>query len=263
MHNDLFTIGKFTLHGYSVCIALGYIVGVSLCLLKAKKEKKNGDVITDFALIALVAGFLGAKLLYIIVEFKTFLERPLDVIGFSGFVVYGGIITGAIALMVYSKIKKINCFEYVDFMIPFIALVQGFGRIGCFMAGCCYGAPTDSCIGVVFPQGSLAPAGVKLWPTQLFSSAGNFVIFAILILFTELAKKNQKLARTGNVSMLYLLLYGVGRFAVEFFRNDDRGNVGALSTSQFISVFIVAAAIIGGVYINFLRDKTKKKEENN
>lgn len=257
MCNDLFTIGKFTLHGYSVCIACGYLVAVSLCLWLAKKKNKNQDVITDIALIALIGGFLGAKILYIIVEFKTFLERPLDVIGFSGFVVYGGIIFGAVLVYLYSRIKKINCFEYLDFMVPFIALVQGFGRLGCFMAGCCYGAPTDSALGVVFPEGSLAPAGIKIWPTQLFSAGGDFVIFFILLVLSKYNKKN------GNICILYLLLYGVGRFIVEIFRNDDRGSVGFLSTSQFISIFIVAGAIVAGVLLNLKKQKkeTEKIDE--
>lgn len=255
MCNDLFTIGKFTLHGYSVCIAAGYLIAVSLCLLRAKKCKKDADVITDMALVALIAGFLGAKLLYIIVEFKTFLERPLDVIGFSGFVVYGGIILGTVGIYVYSKIKKINCFEYLDFLVPFIAMVQGFGRLGCFMAGCCYGAPTDSFLGVTFPVNSLAPSGIKLWPTQLFSAGGDFLICAALIVFSKYNKKN------GNVCILYAILYGIGRFAVEFLRNDARGNVGIFSTSQFISLFVVGAAIIAGVLLNFVFNKDKKKKE--
>lgn len=257
MCNDILTIGKFTLHGYSLMIALGYIIGVTLCLWLAKKKGKDSDIIMDVCLIAIVAGFIGAKLLYIIVNFKTFLVSPKDVIGFSGFVVYGGIIVGTAAIYVFSKIKKFNAFEYLDFMVPFIALVQGFGRLGCFMAGCCYGAPTDSFLGVVFPEGSLAPAGIKLWPTQLFSSAGDFVIAGILFAFSL---KNKK---TGNVCILYMLLYGIGRFIVEIFRNDNRGSVGFLSTSQFISIFIVAIAIVGGILINIPRKKAEKKSNEN
>lgn len=257
MHNDIFTIGRFTLHGYSLMIALGYLIGVVLCLLYAKKKQKDGDIIMDICLISIVGGFLGAKLLYIIVEFKTFLERPLDVIGFSGFVVYGGIIVAAVAIVIFSKIKKFNAFEYLDFMVPFIAMVQGFGRIGCFLAGCCYGAPTSSFLGVIFPEGSLAPAGIKLWPTQLFSSAGDFVIAIILFFF---GRKNKKV---GNVCILYAFLYGVGRFVVEIFRNDPRGNVSIFSTSQFISIFVVAAAIVVGIIRNKPSDKNKKDEVKN
>lgn len=258
MHNDLLTIGKFTLHGYSVMIALGFIIAMSLCLLRAKKKNKDGDVITDIGLIAVVAGFLGAKILYLIVDYKTLISNPKSVLGFpqifSGFVVYGGIIFGTLAVIVYSKIKKINAFEYLDFMVPFIAMVQGFGRIGCFLAGCCYGAPTDSFLGVTFPANSLAPAGIKLWPTQLFSAAGDFAICGILILVSKYNKKN------GNICVLYAILYAIGRFAVEFFRNDARGTVGTLSTSQFISLLVLPVAIGIGVLINLPKEKKEDKD---
>ncbi len=260
MHNDLFTIGKFTLHGYSVMIALGFIIAMVLCILKARKEKKNEDAITDLGLICCVVGFLGGKILYLIVDYKTLLSNPKAVLGFpqifSGFVVYGGIIFGFLGVLVYSKIKKINAFEYLDFMIPFIAIVQGFGRIGCFLAGCCYGAPTNSFLGVVFPEGANAVAGIKVWPTQLFSSAGDFLIAGILLLFSKVNKKN------GNVSLLYAILYGVGRFLIEFLRGDaERGSVWLFSTSQLISVIMVPLAIIGMLIINLA--KTKKVEEKN
>lgn len=261
MHNDLLTIGKFTLHGYSVMIALGFLVAMVLCLLRAKKKNVNGDVITDIGLIGVVAGFLGAKILYIIVSYKELFANPKNVIGFpqifAGFVAYGGIIFGFLAILVYAKIKKINAAEYLDFMIPFIAMVQGFGRIGCFLAGCCYGGPTDSFLGVTFP----APhqmAGIKVWPTQLFSAAGDFAICGILLLFSM--KKRKK----GMVSVLYVILYAVGRFIVEFFRADERGFIAlgnaSLSTSQFISLLVLPIAIGVGILINLPRESKKKDE---
>lgn len=257
MCNELFSIGKFTVHGYSVMIAIGFLLGISLCCLKAKKDKKNPDTIMDIALIALIAGFVGAKILYIIVDFKELFVRPLDVIGFSGFVAYGGIIGGTLAIIVFCRIKKIKPFEYLDFMVPFVSLVQGFGRLGCFMAGCCYGAPTDSFLGVTFPEGAIAPSGIKLWPTQLFSAGGDFIICAILLIFSKYNKKN------GNVCSMYLCLYGVGRFLVEILRNDPRGTVGIFSTSQFISLFIVAAGIIGFVYVNVINKKKNTEVDSN
>jgi len=133
--------------------------------------------------------------------------------------------------------------SYFDIVMPSISIAQGFGRIGCFMAGCCYGRETDCAIGVVFPADSMAPAGVRVLPTQLFSAAGDFLIAGILVLYARRAKYK------GNVAALYLALYGVGRFLIEFLRDDERGAVGFLSTSQFISIFFV---IIAGVlfYVN-------------
>lgn len=256
MYNNIFTIGKFTLHGYALMIAIGYIVAVGTCLLRCKKEEKSQDVVTDLSLIAILVGFLGGKIMYIIVNFKAFLNNPKDVIGLSGFVVYGGIILGLVGILVYCKIKKVNAMEYLDFMLPHIAIAQGFGRIGCFLAGCCYGAETDSCLGVVFPAGSIAPSGVKLWPTQLFSAGGDFLLAAILFVFYF---KVAKTLKKGNTCILYVVLYAIGRFIVEIFRADPRGTVSVLSTSQFISILALLLAILAFVVVNFV---IKDKNEN-
>lgn len=236
MKMDLFSIGKFTVHGYGLMIAIGILACIGMATYRAKKYKLDPEAIMDIALWGVAAGFLGAKLLYVIVEFDTFVKDPLSVLGSEGFVVYGGIITGVLAAVLYCKKKNLVFLEYFDLAVPSISLAQGFGRIGCFLAGCCYGRETDSFLGVVFPEGGLAPAGVKLLPTQLISSAGDFLIMAVLLWYH---KRNKC---TGNVGVLYMALYGVGRFLIEFLRSDDRGGIGALSTSQWISLVIVALA---------------------
>ena len=128
--------------------------------------------------------------------------------------------------------------DYFDIFMPSVALAQGFGRIGCFLAGCCYGRPTESAIGIAFTHSHYAPNGIKLIPTQLISSAGMFVIAGILFYY------GRKKHIPGKISALYLLLYSIGRFIIEFFRNDYRGEIGVLSTSQFISLFMFAAGIV-------------------
>lgn len=252
MKMDLVSIGKFTVHGYGLMIAIGILACIAVATYRAKKYDKDPEAIMDIALWGVVAGFLGAKLLYIIVEFKTFIEDPLSLIGSEGFVVYGGIIAGVLAAVLYCKKKNLVFAEYFDLAAPSISLAQGFGRIGCFLAGCRYGRETDSFLGVVFPAGGLAPSGVKLLPTQLISSAGDFLIMAVLLWY----HKRNKCA--GNVSALYMVLYGVGRFLIEFLRSDDRGGIGMLSTSQWISLVIVALAVV-----LFVRNKKRgvEKEE--
>ena len=162
-------------------------------------------------------------------------------------------------------IKKLSFLQYFDLIIPEVAIAQGFGRIGCFLAGCCYGRQTDSAFGVIFPEGSLAPAGVKLIPTQLISAAGDILFAVILIVISDVvfksivygnsrndAESSEKTASrskkfghvAGDIGCLYLWMYGVGRFLIEFLRDDYRGAVGALSTSQFISLFIVLGGIV-------------------
>lgn len=238
MKIELFHLGPITIWGYGFMIGLGILLCLMMGLHRAKKNNMSENAVLDIAIFSVAIGFAGAKLLYIIVEFDQFLTNPLSVIGSEGFVVYGGITAGVVTAIVYCKIKKLRFLEYFDLLIPSVALAQGFGRIGCFLAGCCYGRETDSFLGVVFPQGSLAPAGVKLLPTQLFSSAGDFLIMGILLWYAKRAK------RPGDVGILYMLLYSVGRFFIEMLRNDDRGALGSLSTSQWISIVIFILAIV-------------------
>lgn len=252
MRKILFSIGNIDIPGYGFMIGLGFLVALFIGEYRAKKKDMKQEYVTDLALVAIICGFIGAKLLYIIVNFKEFMEAPLDVIGRSGFVVYGGIIAGVLCCMLYCHIKKISFLQYFDIIMPEVAVAQGFGRIGCFLAGCCYGRQTEHAWGVVFPQDSFAPAGVSLIPTQLISAAGDFIFAAILIIAADVILKGVAVNDgsgkfghvAGDIGCMYLLLYGIGRFAVEFLRDDLRGAVGVLSTSQFISLFIVAGSLI-------------------
>ena len=254
MKNDLFSIGPLTVHSYGLMIALGILVCVFMGMYRARKYGYKDEAVLDIAIFGILSGFVGAKLLYVLVEFDSFLENAMDVLGSEGFVVYGGIIVGALVGILYCRIKKLPCWEYFDLLAPSIAVAQGFGRIGCFLAGCCYGRPTDTFWGVTFPEGSFAPAGVPLIPTQLISSAGDFIITGILLVYSKHNKK------AGNVGILYMLLYGIGRFLVECLRSDDRGTVGLLSTSQFISIGIILLAII--LFFRHQIFKNTKKENS-
>lgn len=246
---DLFSIGKFTVHGYGLMIGLGFLVAVLLACNKAKHKGFSPDHLMNIAMWVLVIGFLGGKILYVIVEFKSFLTNPLAVLGSAGFVVYGGVITGVLSIFVYCKVKKIETFEYLDLIGTYVPLVQAFGRVGCFCAGCCYGKRTDSWLGVVFPEGCFAPAGVKVYPTQLFMAAGDLIIFFALLYYY-----NNKRKVVGMVAVLYLAMYSFGRFLIEFIRDDARGSVGVLSTSQFIAIFVAIFSIGLFCYVNRKKD---------
>ncbi len=239
---DLFTIGRFTVHGYGLMIGIGFVLAVVICGRITKNLGLSEDDFTNIAICLLIFGFMGGKILYILVNIKQFIQNPLGLLGSEGFVVYGGIIVGIISIWIYCRIKKLSFLSYMDMMVPAVSITQGFGRVGCFLAGCCYGRPTDSHFGVIFPEGCLAPAGVRLVPTQLMSAAFDLCMAAFLIFMMRRVKYR------GMVSGFYLILYGVGRFIIEIFRGDpERGKVGALSTSQFISVFMIIFAI-GYIY---------------
>ncbi len=253
MKNELLKIGPFTVYGYGLMIAIGIIAAYLVGEYRAKKENLDSEKIFSLTLWALLGGFAGSKLLYIATRFKEILENPGVIVNLSdGFVVYGGIIGGIIAGIIYCGVKKLSFFKYFDLLIPSVALAQGFGRIGCFLAGCCYGRETSCGIGIVFKNSMFAPNGVKLLPTQLISSGLDFLLFFVLILF------NKKKSKDGQTAGMYLVLYSIGRFVLEFYRGDlIRGTVGSLTTSQFISIFTCIAGIL-----LFVVRRGKKVQEN-
>nr|WP_218652963.1 prolipoprotein diacylglyceryl transferase [Paenibacillus sp. 79R4] len=235
VHNDLFSIGPFTIHGYGVMIAIGVLAAYMVMMKRARRLNIDSSPMDSLTVWVLVGGAIGAKVLFWFTQIGNILQNPslLLLTITDGFVVYGGIIGGVLAGYIYCRKKQIGFLKYFDLIIPSVALAQGFGRIGCFMAGCCYGRETDSAFGVMFPTSSLAPGGVPLIPTQLISSGLDFLLFAALIVYAKRKKAE------GQVAALYLILYSGGRFILEFFRGDIiRGSVGMLSTSQFIAIFL-------------------------
>lgn len=240
-----------TIHGYGLAIGIGVVCAVFMADFRAKKRGMNADAVFTIALLALVFGFIGAKILYGVTDLHNILKDPLLLLTGNGFVIYGGIIGGIAAAIIYCRIKKYSFLQYFDLMAPSVTLAQGFGRIGCFLAGCCYGRETSLPWGIVFRSSLYAPNGVRLIPTQLIMSAGDFLITAVLLLY---ARKSRKAGRCGG---LYLILYSVGRFLVEFLRGDYRGGVGPLSTSQFISIF----TLVLGLLLFFTNVFSRKKTE--
>lgn len=257
MYNELFTIGNVTIYGYGLMIGIGIFAAYLAAEYRAKKAGLDSEPIFSILIIGVLAGFIGAKLLYmitvldeIIANPDTFLQNLSD-----GFVVYGGIIAGILAACIYCRIKKLEFLRYLDAVAPAIALAQGFGRIGCFLAGCCYGMPTDSAFSITFTHSHYAPNNIALFPSQLVSSAFDFIHFFVLC---ALAKKNKT---PGKIGAFYLVFYGIGRFIIEFFRGDlERGSVGALSTSQFISIFVVLAGIVMLILFQKKAKKVNKAE---
>ncbi|MGI6107000.1 MAG: prolipoprotein diacylglyceryl transferase [Lachnospiraceae bacterium] len=249
----LFQIGNFTAYSYGLMIAIGVIFAFVTSEKRADAFGLSGDSLFTMGIWGVIGGVIGGKLFYIFVELPEIIEDPSILLNFSnGFLIYGSLIGGVLAAWIYCKVKKIDLLPYLDIVMAGVAAAQGFGRIGCFLAGCCYGKPTDSIFGVVFPDTGLAPAGVKLIPTQLISSGLDFLNAVILVY----VHRHQKW--TGMTTAVYMILYSIGRFFVEFLRGDPRGSVGVLSTSQFIGIFI----FIGGVALLLITKKIYGKNGN-
>lgn len=254
MHYKLFDLGPLPVYTYGLCIAIGILAAFYIADKRGKKMGIDVSKLDSITLWILIGGFAGSKLLYWLTRIQDIMKDPSILTNLSdGWVVYGGILGGIAAGWIYCHIKGLNFWEFFDLIIPEVALAQGFGRLGCFFAGCCYGIEVHDWYGLTFPEGGLAPAGIPLFPTQLLSSLYDFILFFVLIALAKKKKFN------GELGGWYLIFYSIGRFIIEFFRGDMiRGGFMGLSTSQIISIFTflagVAILVIGRKMIQ------KKKE---
>ena len=228
-------IGSLSLPMYGLCT----MVGTVFALLAVFKLRKKGsplseDNLLDALIWAILLGFLCAKVLYFIVEPPQMPHswRELWDLISAGLVFYGGLLGGLLGLFLVSRKTKKNMITFTDLMAPCFCLAHAGGRVGCLMAGCCYGMEYTGPCAVVLD-------GVSRLPTQIMEAIFLVILSAVLI--AVFLKK----PRRGVVTGLYMTIYAVWRFVIEFFRADYRGNVGPLSTSQFISLFILAF----GVYL--------------
>jgi len=221
-------------------VAIGCLVGFFYIRREAKRTALNLEKIMSLFLWVLISSFVGGRILYILVEWKYFLNEPLRAIfARGGFVFYGGFILAFAVAIWQSRRMGLNFWKTADIFVPAVAVAYAIGRIGCFLNGCCYGRPTDSWLGVSFHPDSLAGSlGKPLLPTQLFSSLTLFAIFAILIKVKQYKKFD------GQLFWLYVLLYGVTRSIIEIFRGDPRGHIWIFSTSQFIGIISAILALV-------------------
>jgi len=239
MFPELFKLGPVTIYTYGVFVFLGVIASYLICKNQADKEGISGKIFSHIFFWTLVWGFLGARVVYILVEWRWFLSNPLSVIlSRSGFVFYGGIISGILTLLILAKKYKINFLRVADIVALGIPLGHALGRIGCFCYGCCYGKPTDSSWGILFPLESPAGLlGAKVIPTQLISALFLFLIFFLLLIFKKYKRFD------GQILLSYGIYYGIFRFIIEFYRGDLRGEIFSLSTSQFAALVSIIISI--------------------
>ena len=237
------TYGMFAFIGIVIAICLGVFYFSKF--YKIKKED-----IFYASMFALIGSGIGAKLLYIItilpdliqnfntLDWNTVIPKLLQ----GGFVFYGGLIGGVIGLYIYSKSFEISFKELCIILIPVVPVFHSIGRIGCLMAGCCYGREYNGFGSIRFYNTDLAPRGVSLFPMQIVESICNLIIFIIILI---IYKKNKGTYKT---VALYAVLYSVVRFVLEFFRGDAVRGIIVLSTSQWISIVLFIIGIILFIY---------------
>lgn len=246
MHPILFEIGGFPVYTYGVLLAAAYLLGLQFALVRARARGLDANRVMDLGIWIIISALIGAKLLLLIVDFDTFRRSPGELMTLmrSGGVFYGGLIAAVIVAIWYLRRHRLPVWSVSDAFAPGIALGHVIGRLGCLFAGCCFGRATDVPWGITFTneyarQNVGTPLNIALHPTQLYEAGAELIILIVMLVFE---RKGRPFA--GRTFWGYMLMYGISRFIIEFYRGDARGMVGALSTSQFVSIVLVPLSII-------------------
>jgi len=232
-------------HSYGVMLLIGLAAGVWWLTRTGRAHGFNIEDWIDFALIVLLSGVVGARLLYVLLHLPEYASDPMSILYVwqGGLAFHGGVAAAIIAGYVFARARRISFPLLVDLSAPALALGYAFARIGCFLNGCCYGTESHLPWAVTFPSGTEAgEGGFPRHPTQLYACAASLVIFLILAWLQPRVKVR------GNVLLSYLLLYSIYRFTVEFFRRGASANVfgplSPLTEAQTASIVIGLGALI-------------------
>ncbi|HWR96980.1 MAG TPA: prolipoprotein diacylglyceryl transferase [Candidatus Methanoperedens sp.] len=235
-------VGPLTLHTYGVLVALGFLVALAIVLRGARRAGLPVEPVLDVAFIAVLAAIVGSRLLYVLFNLREYLAEPLRALKIweGGLVFHGGLLLALPLCLIAVRRSRLPAWEVADVFAPAIALGQAVGRMGCFAAGCCYGAPWDppACVTYTHPE-ALAPLHVNLFPSQLLAAAFGLAVFAALLVYRPRRRA------PGQVFWLYLLLAALARLVEDFFRGTEAklALLPWLSATQTISLVLAAAAL--------------------
>lgn len=239
-----FSFGPIQLHSYGAMVGLGVLTAFFLMIRRASKAGLASETVYDLLFTLLLWGFTGARIFYVIENWDWYVERPLQIFAVweGGLIFFGGLVAAVAGLWIYCRQKKISFTFALDFLIPYGVLGHAFGRLGCFLNGCCYGKACDLPWAVEFPQ-----LGYPVHPTQLYEAIFNFLLSALLLRFYSRRKFD------GQITGIYFLAYALGRFALEFLR-DGNTMWFFLTANQWICFGLFAA----GLFLLFGRKPSRK-----
>ena len=251
MYPELFQIGSLTVHSYGLMIGLAVLVSALLIYRKAPDEGIKADYVLEAVIVAAVSGIIGSRILYIILNWEYYSGRPLVafITQFEGLSFYGGLFGGAIALYLWGRWREIGFLKLADLFAPYLALGYGFGRVGCFLNGCCYGS--ESTVPWALPINMADD--VLRHPVQLYALLGALIIFGALKLLRPVRPF------VGFLLVALFAFYGVLRFTTEFFRSGEAVLLG-LTTAQVFSLTLVAASLlVMAVFYYTVPDEKKER----
>lgn len=250
MYPVLFEVGSFSVYGYGLMIALGVVAGVAYMAVEGKRVAMlTFDQANALFLLIFFAAVIGGKAFLFLEDPRGYLDNPSRILRGAGFVFYGSFIFAVPTMLWFFSRYRLDTMKMLDVMAITTCLVHIFGRIGCFLAGCCHGEPTENFLAVTFTDSRCLadPKGVPLHPTQLYE-AGFITVVLLGLLWLRKRKTFD-----GQMFICYLMLYAVGRFIIEYYRGDvERGLLfdGLMSHSQLIAVVIFTVAAIAYLYFS-------------
>ncbi len=234
--------GPFTLHTYGVFVALGFLAAILVLARGARRERLPVEPVLDLGFAAIASAIVGSRLLYVLFNLEEYRAAPLRVFKLweGGLVFHGGLLLAIPVCWLVLRRSGLPVWSVADLTAPGIALGQAIGRIGCFAAGCCYGAPWEPpfCVTFTHPE-ALAPLNTPLFPSQLFAFASGLAVFAVLVLYRPRRRA------PGQVFWLYLVLASLARLAEDAFRGQTAklALLPWLSATQAIALGLAAVAL--------------------
>ncbi|HXX43420.1 MAG TPA: prolipoprotein diacylglyceryl transferase [Candidatus Acidoferrales bacterium] len=245
MHPILFHIGSFPIYTYGVLVASGVLISLWFGTRYAPRAGLTGDFMWNLSIYGILLGLIASKVWLIVSDWSYYSANPGEIFSIATFqsagTFYGGVIGAVILIVVYSRIHKAPLLAVFDVGAIMISLGHAIGRLGCFVAGCCYGKPTSLPWGVTFTDPVAeriagTPLGIRLHPTQLYESAAEFLNFFLMWWLS----KRQKF--TGQIFGTFFILYGFERGTIEFFRGDPGRTMmfhDSVSLMQLVSVGLI------------------------
>lgn len=261
MFPEVFQIGPISLHTYGLMVALGILCGVALSEFLWRRHGGEPGKIVDLSFMVVLSGLIGARIVFVLVNLDYYRGNPLEIfmIWKGGLVFFGALVGGALGLITAVRLYRLPFRATVDVAAPGLALGHTLGRLGCFSAGCCFGEPTTAWWAVTFTDPRCLATDVlntPVHPTQLYS------VFGLLTLTVFLVWKQSRKRFDGQIFALYIGIYSVFRFVVEFFRGDYRGGIRIagtfFSTSQIFALALLPVAVF--IYIYCSRKEVVRRE---